>query len=98
MLLLPNKKKVASLIVASMSPKKPDYVQKLGEESDTGEYKLPESDEDDSKMGLKTVAESIIKAVKEDKPEDVVKSLKQFIYMCGHSEDEGTEDGDDNGE
>lgn len=98
MLLLPNKKKVASLIVASMSPKKPDYVQKLGEESDTGEYKLPGSDEEDSQMGLKTVAESIIKAVKEDKPEDVVKSLKQFIYICSPSDDGEMEHGDDNGE
>ena len=98
MLLLPNKKKVASIIVASMSPKKPDYVQKMGEESDTGEYKLPEGDEDDSQMGLKTVAESIIKAVKEDKPEDFAKHLKHFIYRCDQSGDGEMENGDDNGE
>jgi hypothetical protein len=39
MLLSPGKKKMATIIVASMG-KKPDYVQNVGEESDTGEYKV----------------------------------------------------------
>ena len=95
MLLMPGKKKVATLIVASMSPKKPEYVQGMGEEGETGEYELPEG-EDDKGMGLVSAAEAVMKAIKNDSAKDMARALKNFIYMCEEGED--MENGDNNGE
>lgn len=97
MLLLPGKKKMATIIVASMG-KKPDYVQNVGEESDTGEYKVPEGESasmDD--MGLVSAAESILKAVKDGKPKALAQAMKDFIYMCDEQYSaEGEQSGDNN--
>lgn len=59
MLLMPNKKKIATLIVSRI--KKPDFVQKLGDESKTGSYDLPEKEEEG--MGLKAAMEDFLRAV-----------------------------------
>lgn len=96
MLLMPGKKKVATIIVAGMSPKKPDFVQKMGEEGDTGEYKVPEG-EDESMMGLVSAAESVMKAFKDGNAKNAAKALKNFIYMCEEEGDEGMEGESENG-
>jgi len=97
MLLSPGKKKMATIIVASMG-KKPDYVQNVGEESDTGEYKVPEGESSSmDDMGLVSAAESILKAVKDGKPKALAQAMKDFIYMCDEENSaEGETSGDNN--
>jgi len=95
MLLSPGKKKMATIIVASMG-KKPDYVQSVGEESDTGEYKVPEGESSGADdVGLVSAAESILKAVKDGKPKALAQAMKDFIYM---SQEEPTEEGETSGD
>lgn len=96
MLLMPGKKKVATIIVAGMSPKKPDFVQKMGEEGDTGEYKVPEG-ESDSMMGLVTAAESVMKAFKDNNAKNAANALKNFIDMYEACCDDGMEGESENG-
>lgn len=80
-LLMPNKKKIASTIVMSMRPKK-DFVQEMGEENGTGEYKLPESDDDDALMGLEAAMDDFIKATDQKDAKGMAKAFKLAMYLC----------------
>lgn len=86
MLLMPNKKKIATLIVSGM---KPDFVQKMGEKSEEKPFDMPESEGEVGSIGLVSSAEKIMAAIKEGKPTQLVSALKEFYAMCEEKEDEG---------
>lgn len=92
MLLMPNKKKMASMIVAGLGKKKPDYVQGLGEESGTGEFKAPESEESPD-AGLEASMDALIMAVKDGNAKAAVKAFKELWTQCeaGEPDAEGAE-------
>lgn len=82
MLLMPNKKKVAALIVSGL--KKPAYVQKLGEESDTGSFKTKGDDEEDeAAMGPVAAMEALLKAIEVKDAKAMASALEDFVGMCG---------------
>lgn len=88
MLLLPNKKKMASVIVASMTKKKPDFVQSLGEESKTDGFKVPEDEEYGPDVGLEASMDTLIKAIKAGDAKGAVQAMKDFLAQ--HSEPEAS--------
>ena len=83
MLLMPNKKKIASLIV---SGSKPDYVQKMGEKGPDKPFDLSELEDDDMgeeySAGLEAAADKIASSIKKGDTANLVSSLKDFIEMC----------------
>ena len=82
MLLMPNKKKIATLIVSGLGgSKKPDFVQKLGEESGTGEDKLPEAEEEAD--GVEASMEDFLRAVERKDAKAMARALKNALVMCG---------------
>lgn len=98
MLLNPDRKKMALMIIGSMK-KKPDFVQKLGEKSDTGSYKLPDEDmPTDASAGLEAAADDILRAVKSDDAKRLMEALKDFFYMCDDMPHEENESGEEEGE
>lgn len=95
MLLMPNRKKVASVIVAGMKrggDKKPDFVQKLGEESGTGDFKAPEPEDDDVDVGLEAAMDEFLSAVEAKDAKGMARALKSAVSMCAH-EDAPAEEG-----
>jgi hypothetical protein len=86
MLLMPNKKKVASIIVSGL---KPSYVQKLGEASNTGSYKLPEQEGPmaDTEMGLEAAMDDLIVAITAKSPRKAAEAFKAAMAICDASED-----------
>lgn len=81
MLLMPQKKKLATVIVGKMTT--PDFVQKMGEESSTGGYNVPE--EDDS-MVLEEIMGSFMRAIDRRDAKQAVQALKDFMELCGSEE------------
>lgn len=79
MLLMPDKKKIATLIVAGA---KPDFVQKFGEKSEDPEIDMDMAEDEESNEGLELAAVAVSKAVKADDAKKLVKALKAFIQMC----------------
>lgn len=86
MLLMPNKKKIATLIVSGM---KPDFVQKMGEKREDKPIDMSTAEDKGSSMGLISSAEKIMSAVKEGKATMLVSALKEFMAMCEEAEDAG---------
>lgn len=87
MLLMPNKKKIASVIIAGIGgKKKPDYVQKLGEESGTGEFKVPEPEADAD--GVEAAMEDFLRAVERKDAKAMARALKNALVMCESEESE----------
>lgn len=86
MLLLPNKKKAAAMIVASIGKgsKKPDHVQALGEESSTGKYEVPEDEEGGA--GLEACMSDFLAAVEKKDPKGMASALKSAM-VCMPSEE-----------
>lgn len=91
MLLSPNRKKVAALIVAGR--KHPDYVQKLGEESGTGDFIAPD-EEDDGNMGLESAMEELISALNDKNARRAAEAFRSAIELCDAGEDSEEELGD----
>lgn len=86
MLLMPNKKKVASVIVASMTKPK-DFVQKLGDENGTGEYKVPEGEE--SYDSLEAAMDEFLKAAESKDAKAMAKAFRNAMVLCDEQEPEG---------
>ena len=85
-MLMPNKKKIASVIVAGMSKPKDDHVQKLGEESDTGSYELPEKEEES--VGLESAMDSLMKAFAAKDAKAMAKAFRNALVLCEDGEAE----------
>lgn len=85
MLLMPNKKKIATIIVSGLGGrKKDDFVQGMGEENGTGEYKLPEEDSDDS-MGLEAAMDDFLRAVDKKDAAGMARAFKNAMVLCEES-------------
>lgn len=83
MLLMPNKKKIATLIVSGA---KPDYVQKMGEKSEDKPIDMSQAESDDEYgIGLEASAEKMISAFKAGSAASLVSALKEFMEMCNHN-------------
>jgi hypothetical protein len=80
MLLAPHRKKLATIIVAGLESRKPSYVQRMGEESGTGKYVLPEEGVVDE--GLESAALALLRAIDDRSVQGMVKALKAFASMC----------------
>jgi hypothetical protein len=83
MILAPQKKKLASLIISKMSDK-PDFVQKLGEKSKEPkmEYESEEMGvESDSSYACESCASDMIDAIKENSPKKFSAALKDFLAL-----------------
>jgi hypothetical protein len=92
MLLMPNRKKAATMIIASMkgAPKSsahPDFVQRLGEDSNTGSYKTGEDDDKDADMGLESAMEEFLSAVEAKDAAGMARALKDFWTMLEDGEE-----------
>jgi hypothetical protein len=84
MLLLPNKKKIATIIIGRM--KQPDYVQNLGDEP-KGEFKLPE-DEEGSSMGLEAAMDDLIAAIESKDAKAMAEAFKSACALADAEEDD----------
>lgn len=99
MLLMPNKKKIVSIVVAGMKDKKEgpdegssDFVQRLGEESSyEPEMEADETESEDS-YALESAARSLLSASKKDDAKGMAKALKDFFVICEAKE--GSEEGE----
>lgn len=80
MLLMPARKRIATLILGGSS--KPPFVQKMGEESGTGEYSLPEGPGSEGpgevSMELESAAEEIIRAIDRKDAKALAAALLDF--------------------
>lgn len=87
MLLMPNKKKMASLIVAGLGKSSADkHVQKLGDENGTGDYKLPE-DEDGQGSDLEVAMSDFLTAMGKKDAAGMARAFKSALVLCeGHEE------------
>ena len=83
MILAPQKKKLATLVVERMG-KKPGFVQKLGEES--APDGMGEEAEMDDSVGLEACAEDIIKAMESKSTKALALALKDFFIMINDEE------------
>ena len=90
MLLMPNKKKVASIIVASLGKKKPDHVQRLGDEAETGSYKT-EREEDGESHGLEAAMEDWLKAAERKDAKGMARAFKNALVLCEEHTEEPSE-------
>lgn len=90
MLNMLQKKRMPSLFVdrltsGSSEGKTADFVQRLGEKAETGEYELPEDDGDVAKeMAMK----SFLRAMDRKDAKGMVAALTDFMYLCEGSEPE----------
>lgn len=79
-MLMKDKKKVASLIIAKANPHSSDSMKSEGED-----YMEQETQQDDS-VGFEAAAQELIDAVKSGSASSVVSALKSFIDMYESSE------------
>lgn len=91
MLLMPNKKKVATLIVGSMR-KPSDSVQRLGESSGTGKYDVPEGEDSDKDVAVESAMQDLIDAIDAKDAKAAAKAFKTAVYLC--DDDDQVDDGE----
>lgn len=92
-MLMFDKKKIATTIVAKMKDKdKPDFVQKIGDKS----YEAKEVDsskpESDSMMGMLAAADDLIKAIHAKDAKAVHAALMNHYAMAEETEDQAEEE------
>lgn len=93
MLLMPNKKKIVSIVVAGMKDKKggsegpSSFVQKLGEDSGFEGKEVSDEPVSDNSYALEAAAKSLQSALKGDNAKGVVSALKNFFSLCEEEED-----------
>lgn len=99
MLLMPNKKKIVSIVMAGMKDKKEgpkegssNFVQKLGEESGYEGAEVGDEPASEDSYALDSAAGSFLSAVKKDDAKGVAKALKDFFSICEAKE--GPEEGE----
>lgn len=88
MLLLPNKKKAATIIVGAV--KQPDFVQKLGEESSMkAKYELPDDDESGEMegmeaegLGLEAAMEELLAAIEKKDAKALAEAFQSAMALC----------------
>lgn len=86
MLLMPARKRIVSLILGGS---KPPFVQKMGEESGTGEYALPDGPDGDSvPMELEEAAAEIIRAIDKKDAKALATALLDFHTLADVGEGE----------
>ncbi len=86
MLLMPNRKKVATIIVSGLrgGDKKPPFVQKMGEEGGGPEFKAPEAEEESASddMGLESAMEEFIAAVEKKDAIAAASAFRSAMTLC----------------
>lgn len=94
MLLMPNKKKIATIIMAGIDGgKKPDYVQRMGEESGTGGFAIKrEEKESGVSEGLEAAMEDLLAAINRKDARAMARAVKNALIICDH-EDDGDDEG-----
>lgn len=91
MLLGPDRKKMASVIVGGM---KPGYIQGVDEKSKDAPVKMGEGSDED--LNPKAVAaKAVLKAIKSDDPKRLAAAMSELISMCSGSEESYGEESDD---
>ncbi len=90
MLIMPQKKKIASIFISKLSSQpsegeSKDFVQRMGEESDSDEYETPG---EDYKLAKESAASSIISALEAKDAKALAQALSEFISVCEASEKE----------
>lgn len=82
---MPNRKKVASVIVAKLSGRpaasSESHVQKMGEDSGTGSYVLPE-DDDDSGVPLEAAMDDFLRAVEKKDAAAMARAFRNAMVLC----------------
>lgn len=85
MLLLPQKQKIASMIIGRG---KPDFVQKLGEEASSERpSETPEGPESDASAALEAAASKMISAFKTEDPKTIVSVIKDMFSILANDDD-----------
>lgn len=86
MLLMPARKRIVSMILGGP---KPPFVQKMGEESGTGEYTLPEGAPDSGvPMELEEAAAEILRAIDKKDAKGLATALLDFHTLADVGEGE----------
>lgn len=101
MLLMPNKKKVASLIVNGM--KQPDYVQKMGDDKETNPFpKFPDSPDgtegDDDGMGMESAMDDFVSAFEKKDSKGMAKAFKYAHSIAMNKGDDDEDDAEEDAE
>jgi hypothetical protein len=89
MLLVPDKKKTATLILAKM---KPDYVQKIGERS--SDKPMEPSMEDDMGNPKEIAAKAVLKAIESKDAKKLASAFSEMVAMCSGYEESYSESED----
>lgn len=83
MLMMPDKKKMVSVILGSLSPKN------RGDQP--GKETVEKDDvEDDKSTALRDSMERFLRAVKAEDPGSMVSSMKDFVYLSEENEEKET--------
>jgi len=91
MMMQNHKAKMATVIVNGM--KKPDFVQKLGEEGPADNIK-PEKPESDSEMAAQTAMKAFMDAMKGDDAKAALSSMKDLMDLI-EDQPSDTKEGDE---
>ncbi len=83
MMMMPDKKKMMSIILGSLSPS-----------NEARKDKMKDSDEpeDDKSSALRDAMEKFLRAVKSESPDGMVRALKDFVYLCEDEKETVEED------
>lgn len=90
-MIIPDHKRMASIIVASLRPKTGEMT--MGK--DTTDEQKPEDGTDDNKEALKATAEEIMQAIESKDAQAFADSLSDFIEMAMGTDDDSDEDSAD---
>lgn len=86
-MILSDKKKPSTLIIARMRAGKPDEEQK----APTGEY----GGEHDDSMAKESAAEELLKAIESKSPKAIAEAFSSMMELCHSSEEESVEESAD---
>lgn len=84
MLLMPNRKKMVSVIIERM---KPEYVQRMGERSPMPKMEMGEKVENDQSLALKDSMRKFLSAIERKDVDAMTESLCDFCYLMDAKED-----------
>lgn len=85
--MMPDKKKVSTVIIAKMRKDKPESV----EEAPKGET----GGEDDSSIAKQTAAEELLKAIEAKSVAGIAEAFSSMMELCHSSEEESVEESAD---
>lgn len=91
MLLLPQKKKIATIVMSKLMPKETresgDFIQR-DVKSEPAEGSLANPEEENS-PALESCMVAFLHGIERKSPSDMVSALKDFFYMCDEEEEQG---------